>query len=81
MNKIGKTNLVPAVFGRNDLTPKLEIEWRPPSGVKKSKNRVRKAKPKHVKRVEDSIKGLGFVQPILIKGDECVDGHVRLQAA
>ena len=66
---------------KNDLVPDLEISYRPPGDLKASKHQVRKVKPKHVARTVASIKKFGFCLPILIKGDEIVDGHVRIIAA
>lgn len=66
---------------RNDLLPEIKIEKRPVKDLKESKKRVRKTKPKHVKRLERSIKQFGFTNPVLTRGHEIVDGHTRLAAA
>ena len=66
---------------RNDLLPEIKIEERPVKALKDSPNRVRKTKPKHVKRVKTSIDRFGFTDPVLIRGDEIVDGHIRVAAA
>ncbi len=66
---------------KNDLAPELEITSRRLDELKASKHQVRKVKPKHVQRVAGSIKRFGFCGPILVKGDEIVDGHVRSKAA
>lgn len=81
MTKTNQINKVQLAAVRNDLTPMLEIDWCSPSSFQESKISVRKATPKHLKRIEGSIRKLGFVQPILISGYECVDGQTRLKAA
>lgn len=66
---------------KNDLVPELEIVYRHPADLRASKQQVRKVKPRHVAGLMGSINKFGFCQPVLIKGDEIADGHIRLKAA
>ncbi|WP_294622068.1 DNA modification methylase [uncultured Roseovarius sp.] len=66
---------------KNDLMPQLKITYRRTDELKASKHQVRQVKPKHVKRAARSIERFGFCEPVLVNGDEVVDGHVRLKAA
>lgn len=66
---------------RNDLSPKLQIVEYSPQKLQNSVRKVRKIKPKHVKRIAASILRFGFNSPPLISGNEIVDGHARVQAA
>jgi DNA modification methylase len=74
-------NLPVVQSARNDLSPKLVIVERPPKELRKSKRRVRKVKPKHVKRLIASIRKFGFIEPVLLRGTEIVNGHIRVAAA
>ncbi len=66
---------------RNDLAPEIVVERRPPRGLKPSPHQVREVKKTHVGRICTSIRNLGFSVPVLIRGDEIVDGHARVAAA
>lgn len=65
---------------KNDLLPNLKIEFRAVESLKPAKRRVRKVTPEQIERVLRSIKRFGFVGGVLIKGDQIVDGHVRVEA-
>ncbi|MDU8946606.1 ParB N-terminal domain-containing protein [Ovoidimarina sediminis] len=66
---------------RNDPVPVIEIIYRRTDELKRSPHRVRKVKRKHVRRIQASIERFGFSQPILVRGDEIVDGCTRAAAA
>ncbi len=62
--------------GRNDLAPRLTLEYLPPASLKDARRRVRKADAAQVARIEKSIRELGCSKPVLV-GDDLVivDGH------
>lgn len=66
---------------RNDLLPDLEIRPVPIGSLRGAQRKVRKLDPEHVERLVLSIGQFGFTVPILISGDEVLDGYSRLAAA
>lgn len=66
---------------KNDPVPELELSLRKVAELKPSEHRARKITKKQVERVAKSVQGLGFVQPVLVRGSEIIDGHVRVEAA
>ncbi|MGI8705194.1 MAG: DNA modification methylase [Sphingomicrobium sp.] len=66
---------------RNDLLPKLEVALRAIESLERSPHRTRDTEPVHVERLMKSIRQLGFNQPILVAGNEIIDGDVRAEAA
>lgn len=65
---------------KNDLVPELDITYRRPDELKTSKHQVRQVTPKHITRTVESIKRFGVCEPVLVKGNVIVNGHVRLKA-
>ncbi|SFP85969.1 DNA modification methylase [Sphingomonas rubra] len=72
---------VAAKVTQKDLLPLLTVEQRPLGSLKPATQRVRKPKPSLVKTLVANIAANGFVVPVLVRGDELVDGHSRLEAA
>lgn len=66
---------------RNDLLPTLELRDARISELAPSPHRTRRSSPEQLERIMASIADLGFSQPILVAGNEIVDGHVRTEAA
>jgi DNA modification methylase len=66
---------------RNDLLPELQIREVSVGSLREAQRKVRKLDPEHVERLVSSIARFGFTVPILISGDEVLDGHARLAAA
>ncbi len=66
---------------KNDLLPELQIREVSVGSLREAQRRVRKLDPEHVERLVSSIARFGFTVPILISGDEVLDGHARLAAA
>lgn len=66
---------------RNDLLPDLKVELRAIETLRPSQHRTRDTEPAHVERLMKSIRQLGFNQPILVAGNEIIDGHSRAEAA
>lgn len=66
---------------RNDLLPELKVDPRKIKTLQASPHRARETEPAHVERLMRSIGKLGFSQPILVSGDEIIDGYVRVEAA
>jgi ParB-like nuclease family protein len=67
---------------RNDLLPLLAISDVPLRELRPAKRKLRRLDPAHVREVARAIGALGFCQPILVgRGNEIVDGEVRLEAA
>jgi hypothetical protein len=65
----------------NDLVPEIKITWREPDKLKSSNRRVRKSEDGHVAGTARSISHFGFVSPVIVRGDQVVDGWTRLLAA
>lgn len=70
-----------AKAGQNDLLPSLKVENRDTATVKLAAKRVRKPKAALVKTLVATMSMNGFLVPMLVRGDELVDGHARLAAA
>jgi DNA modification methylase len=66
---------------QNDLLPQLVVQHRATASLKIAAKRVRKSKPTLVKTLVAGIAANGFLVPMLVRGDEVVDGHSRLEAA
>ena len=67
--------------GRNDLLPELKIKYVSIEQLRPSLRKVRRLAPEHVARIANSIADLGFTVPMLVRGEEILDGHARLSAA
>ena len=68
--------------GRNDLLPDLTIQQVQIANLRSAKHPVRKQSNRQVAKVERSIRGSGFVVPVILgKDDEILDGHSRVEAA
>lgn len=66
---------------RNDLLPELKMENVAVASLVPSPHRTRTTTPAQLERVTRSIVEWGFDQPILRRGNEIIDGHVRVDAA
>lgn len=66
---------------RNDLLPPLQVCQVRLADLRPSPHRTRITTPEQLERVVNAIKALGFSQPILTRGNEIIDGHVRVEAA
>mgnify|MGYP000266935090 FL=1 len=66
---------------KNDLLPSPAIEQVPISSLRDAPRKVRKRDPDQVERLVGAIARFGFTVPILVSGDEVLDGHARLEAA
>lgn len=67
---------------RNDLLPRLRIEYLPIAALRPADRRVRKATASQVARVELSLSQFGICAPILIDSDaHIVHGHLVWEAA
>lgn len=66
---------------RNDLLPNLEIRQVPIGSLREAPRKVRRHDPDQVGRLVGAIAQFGFTVPILISGDEVLDGHARVEAA
>ncbi|MES2290273.1 MAG: DNA modification methylase [Pseudomonadota bacterium] len=64
----------------NDLLPDLSIEPRAIDSLRPATRQTRKMTAQQIERVITSIQRFGFVGAILVKHDQIVDGHVRLEA-
>jgi len=65
---------------RNDLLPDLKLATYRISELRPPKRRTRKDDPEQIARVARSISEYGFVQPILVREGQVLDGWIRLQA-
>lgn len=59
----------------------LKMVYRPPGELNPYTNNPRKWSPEEWAKLEADIEEFGFVQPILITGDDIVDGHARHRLA
>lgn len=66
---------------KNDLLPQLVVEERAIESLKVAAKRVRKHKPSLVKVLAKGMTAHGIVSPILVRGDEILDGNARFEAA
>lgn len=66
---------------RNDLLPKLVLVDKSPANLKFSGRDLRPPSPAHVAEVQTSIQMFGMCVPVLVAGDEVIDGWVRVEAA
>lgn len=66
---------------RNDLLPDLSISVVEIKSLERSLRRARVTTPEQLERTTASIAEHGFTSPILIRGNEVIDGEVRLEAA
>lgn len=66
---------------RNDLLPSLAIRQVPIGSLRDAPRKVRKRDPDQVERLVGAIARFGFTVPILVSGDEVLDGHARVEAA
>lgn len=67
---------------RNDLLPKLQLEYLRTDAIVPPKRRIRKSDDGHVAKITRSIATLGQVDPILIDAsNNLIDGESRLKAA
>jgi hypothetical protein len=64
--------------GRNDLVPRLELEFLPTDCLRPASRRVRRSDPEQVARVEASIARHGLSYPILIDAERrIIHGHLH----
>lgn len=66
---------------RNDLLPDLQVRMMPIASLQPSRHRTRRTNPEQLARVIAAIADTGFNQPVLIHGNEIIDGHTRIEAA
>lgn len=66
---------------RNDLLPRLEIEYVPLRELRPPQRRTRKDGREQIARVAASISELGFSQPVLVRDGQVIDGWIRVLAA
>lgn len=66
---------------KNDLLPQLVVEERAIESLKVAAKRFRKHKPYLVKVLAKGMTAHGIVSPILVRGDEILDGNARFEAA
>ena len=66
---------------RNDLLPELKLVQRRLSELKAEGHAIRPVDPAHATEVATSIKMFGMIVPLLVAGDEIIDGKARAQAA
>ena len=66
---------------RNDLLPELKLVKRDPHWLKLPAHNVRTKTPAQVRAVINSVRALGFTDPVLIHNDEIIDGVVRAEAS
>lgn len=66
---------------RNDLQPDLMVRRVPIRDLKLPKHQVREPSNRQIRKCVRSIETFGFVQPVLIRGNEVVDGQSRIEAA
>jgi DNA modification methylase len=76
-----ETSGIAAKAAQNDPLPHIVLEQRETASLKVAAKRVRKPKPSLVQTLTAGIAANGFVMPMLVRGDEVVDGHSRLEAA
>ena len=60
--------------GRNDLLPQLSLREVEISSLVRSPRRARITTPEQLERMVGSIAEHGFVDPILVRGNEVIDG-------
>jgi DNA modification methylase len=61
--------------------PDIKLVWRKPAELKAARRRVRKTDDRHLAQTVHSMSHFGMVVPLTIRGDQVVDGHIRLAAA
>lgn len=66
---------------RNDLLPELSLCEVEISSLVRSPRRARVTRQEQLERMVGSIAEHGFVDPILVRGNEVIDGEIRLDAA
>lgn len=66
---------------RNDLLPQLQLVQVEIASLVRSPRRARVTTAEQVERTAASIAEHGFTNPVLIRGNEVIDGEVRLDAA
>ena len=66
---------------KNDLLPGLQISMVPISELTSSPHHARRKTPEQLERVIASIADLGFCKPIMIAGNQVIDGETRVAAA
>lgn len=71
---------MPVKFSGDNPAAKLTVEQKAVKDLKEYPNNPRK-NDSAVPRMVKLIQKFGFRQPILVRGDEIVDGHLRIKAA
>lgn len=66
---------------RNYLQPDLKVVVGPIADLIPPGHRVRKPGNRQIQKCAKGIELFGFIQPVLIKGEETIDGEARMQAA
>ena len=66
---------------RNDLLPELALREVEVSSLVRIPRRARLTTAAQLERVANSIAAHGFTNPILVRGNEVIDGEIRLDAA
>jgi hypothetical protein len=66
---------------RNNISPKLALSSRPLTSLCAPKRNVRALNEAHIAEVASSINDFGFCSPILIDGNNIIEGVVRAEAA
>lgn len=64
-------------YRRNDPLPPLELRQVATKSLLRSPHRARRTTPEQVERISASVAEFGFCDPILVCGNEIIDGEVR----
>ena len=66
---------------RNDPAPRFVLSEVSPASLRPSPHRTRDTMPDHLAEMITSIATFGLCRPIVVAGDEIVDGHICVEAA
>ena len=63
------------------MTTQLHVQYRDPAHLKPYAGNARTHSKKQVRQIADSIERFGFINPVLLSGNQIVAGHGRVMAA